>query len=58
MKIDEKVRKQLIARPQEKPTSMLKLPNNRMHESHFYLINFHPAGEPETFISCVIEGLQ
>ncbi len=25
-------------------------------ESQFYLINFHPAGEPETSICCVIKG--
>jgi hypothetical protein len=23
--------------------------------SRFYLINFHPAGEPEAFICCVIK---
>jgi len=25
---------------------------------HFFLINFHPKGEPEAFICCVIKGLQ
>jgi hypothetical protein len=24
----------------------------------FFLINFHPAGEPEAFICCVIKGSQ
>jgi hypothetical protein len=27
-----------------------------MDEYHFYLITFHPAGEPEAFICCVIKA--
>jgi hypothetical protein len=25
-------------------------------ENRFYLINIHPAGEPEAFICCVFKG--
>jgi hypothetical protein len=27
-----------------------------MENGLFYLINFHPSGEPEAFICCVIKG--
>jgi hypothetical protein len=33
-----------------------KLEFSLMDENHFYLITFHPAGEPEASICCVIKG--
>ena len=35
---------------------ILKSPPNKADDGPFYLINFHPSGEPETFICCVIKG--
>jgi hypothetical protein len=36
--------------------SKVKYPNSKKRYSRYYLINFHPAGEPEAFICCVIKG--
>jgi len=37
-------------------SSIVKYTISKKDDGRFYLINFHPAGESEAFICCVIKG--
>ena len=37
-------------------SSKIKYLNGKKVDSQIYLIIFHPTGEPEAFICCVIKG--
>jgi hypothetical protein len=56
MKINEKLGYHKITAGWENLRSNPKYPISKKDDSLFYLINFHPAGEPEAFICCVIKG--
>jgi hypothetical protein len=56
MKINVKFRWPLIAARQANYRSTKKIPFKHNERKSFYRINFHPLGEPEAFICCVIPG--
>jgi hypothetical protein len=56
MKINEKYGKCSITDACNKLRSKANYPISKMDYGRSYLINFHPAGEPEAFICCVIKG--
>jgi hypothetical protein len=46
----------IITKTCENLRSIANYPISKKDDGRFYLINFHPAGEPEAFICCVIKG--
>jgi len=56
MKINEKLVLYKITTGCENFSSKVKYPIGKKDDSQFNLINFHPPGEPEAFICCVIKG--
>ncbi len=53
MKINEKFEWYLIATGCDNSESKEKYSIGKKDNGGFYLINFHPSGEPEAFICCV-----
>jgi hypothetical protein len=56
MKINEKFGYNIITAGCENQRSNSKYPIGKKDDSRFYLINFHPAGEPEAFIWLRYQG--
>ena len=56
MKINEKFELYLITTGCDNLGSKEKYSTGKKDNGGFYLINFHPSGEPEAFICCVAKG--
>ena len=56
MKINEKFELDLITTGCHNFGSKEKYSIGKSDGGRFYLINFHPSGEPEAFICCVAKG--
>jgi hypothetical protein len=56
MKINEKSENKKITIGWKNSSSQAQYQIGKKDFSQFNLISFHPAGEPEAFICCVIRG--
>ena len=56
MKINEKFEYYLITIDFDNLASKEIFSTSKKDGDRFYLINFHPLGEPEAFICCVAKG--
>jgi len=56
MRINEMLGLHIITKTCENLRNIANSPISKKDDGRFYLINFHPAGEPEAFICFVIKG--